>query len=564
MKKTKGSATSPGDCAARPDTDQACVPPSRASAGEGAPRRQWIGFGFLLLAMLITVLDASAASIAVPSIAADLQISAGPASLLMTVQLVVASSLIILMGKVSDLIGAKKVFLLGAGLFTVGSLITSVAPNFGVLMLGRVVQGLVVALVTPAILSLMNHEFPCGRPRALAFSIRTAVIGSGLTLGLLISGLLSTYASWRWIFLMNIPFMVTAAIGAGVSVRPVTVKLKEKGFDIAGSILLVLSAILITFGLQEATDLGWWTAKPDALVGGVVPWPFSASVTPFMLILGVVLLLLFTLVEKDRARRTKSAVLDFKLFAVRSFTWGTSAAALMATPVFAIPLLIALYGQYILGLDPLGTGAMVVPLGIGVSAGGPILSRVNWPPHTTLLITLIIQPIALLGLLPLVQPDGQAWWLALVLAVYGFAWGAAYSILVSTLLADVPQSLSGVAAGTQSAFRKLASAIAVAALTTILLGSVMEEMSGVSESELTAKEKSEITQLYEFSPQVHPPTTDSGQTVHTLRTAEPFDRVIQETEDNMSAGVRFALLGAAFLSFLGFLCGLKLDSDEKA
>ncbi|MDZ7577146.1 MAG: hypothetical protein U0904_03090, partial [Candidatus Nanopelagicales bacterium] len=107
-------------------------------------------------------------------------------------------------------------------------------------------------------------------------------------------------------------------------------------------------------------------------------------------------------------------------------------------------------------------------------------------------------------------------------------------------------------------------AIGSAILTTILLGSVVAQMSSVSGSGLTAKEKAEVTQLFQFSSQLHQPTTDSGHTVHTLRTVAPFHQVIQDTKDNMSAGVRFALLVAAFLSFLGFLCGLKLDADEKA
>ncbi|MDZ7578959.1 MAG: MFS transporter, partial [Candidatus Nanopelagicales bacterium] len=465
-------------------------------------RRQWIGFGFLALALFMIAVDLSVTAVAVPSIVADLGISADDASLVMTVYLVVASSFIVLMGKVSDLVGAKKAFLTGAIVFAVGSLVTGAAPTFSVLILGRVIQGVVVAVAIPASLSLLNQEFPSGKARVLAFSIWTAVIGSATALGPLIGGLLATYESWRWAFFINIPIMVVAAIGAGIAVRPVAVTLKEKGFDAVGAVLLVAAVALITFGLQEATDLGWWTAKRDTLLGASIPWPFDISATPIMLILGAGLLAVFVILEKHRARRALGVVLELKLFKVKSFTWGTSAAAFMTAAVFGLLLLIPLYCQFILEANPLGAGVTLAPLGIGMAFGGPIVSRLNWPLRKTVLIMLIIQPITTLGLIPLIQPGGEGWWLAPVLVVDGFAWGAAYSILVSMLLADVPKSLSGVAGGTQTAARLLAGAIGSAILTTILLGSVVAQMSSVSGSGLTAKEKAEVTQLFQFSSQL--------------------------------------------------------------
>ncbi len=530
-----------------------------------ASARQWIGFSFMALALLVIALDLSITDVAVPSIVSDLGVSADDASLVVTVYMVIASSFMVLLGKVSDLIGARKAFLIGCLVFAFGSFVTGIAPNFGMLILGRTIQGLVLAITIPASLSLLNHEFPGGRSRVLAFSIWTAVIGSAMALGPLLGGFLSEYVSWRWAFFVNVPIMIAAFIGSVLTVRAVATTPKGKGFDVIGSIVLVFAVALIVFGIQEATALGWWVPEKTTLVGDAVPWNFSISATPIMLAVGILLLVAFAFIERHRARKGLEVVLELKLFEVKSFTWGTGAAAFMTAGVFGLLLLIPLYAQYILDKEPFGSGITLAPLGVGMAIGGPIISRINVPLRTTVVVTLAIQPIATLALLPLIQPDAQGWWLAPILVIDGFAWGAAFSILVSMLLADVPETLSGVAGGTQTAARLMAGAVGGAILTTILLGSVSAQMSNVNESELSVQDQTEITELYEFSVQLSPPTTDSGDSVNEARQIEAYDQVIEATKDDMSNGIRWALVGAAILSMLGVLCGLKLEkAEEKA
>lgn len=526
--------------------------------------KKWWGFSFLALGLLVVALDLSITDVAVPSIVKDLGISAADATLVVTVYMVVAASMMVTMGRVADLIGPRKAFLIGTVLFAVGSLITGLAGDLGVLLLGRAIQGLVVAIVIPASLSLLNHNFPGGRSRVLAFSLWTAVIGSAMALGPLIGGFLSAEFSWRWAFLINLPIVIVAAIGTRITISIVPADSKENGFDVVGSIFLVLGVASFTFGLQEATNLGWWTSESDTILGGTVPWNLAISATPILVGLGVFLLVVFVAIERSRARRGLGVVLEFQLFHVRNFTPGVLAAAFMTAGAFGLLLVIPWYAQYILDADPLGAGLMLAPLGLGMAIGGPIISRTTSPLRRTVVLMLLVQPVATTALVPFIGVDSQGWWLAPLLMIDGFAWGAAFSILVSMLLQDVPKPLSGVAGGTQTAARLLFGAIGGAILTSVLLGSVSVQMENVDESDLTAQERTQIAHLYQFSAQMHVPTTDpDGESVNEKRQDAAFAEVIEETKEDMVWGIRLAVLGAALFSLLGLFAGLRLKQSEE-
>ena len=532
-------------------------------SAEVSTRRKWWGFTFLAVSLLVIALDLSIADVTLPSIVKDLGISADSASLIITVYMVVAASFMVLMGRVSDLVGAKKAFIFGAIFFAVGSAITGMANGLGTLMAGRSLQALVFAIAIPASMSLLNHEFPKGRERVLAFSIWTAVIGSAMALGPMIGGLLSTYFSWRWAFWINVPIMIVGVIGAYYLVRPIGGQRRTGKFDILGSVLLVAGIALVVFALQEAPSLGWWQATSDSILDGAISWPFAISAAPILVLLGILLLVTFSRYEIKLNRQGRDSVLAFSLFRVPSFTWGTSAAAAMTAGVFGLLLLIPLYAQFVLDQNPLGAGVILAPLGVGMALGGPIIARYEVSPVRAALICLIIQPIATISLIPLISAGGEGWWLAPALLVDGFAWGAAFSLLVSMLLADVPKDLSGVASGTQVSVRLLAGALGGAMITGLVLGSVAAQVNQISEKDLTATQQEEITQLYEFQNQLTPPTTKSGQTAAEAREIEIFDQIINEVKSDMANGLRLAMGLAAVFSAVGIVFGLGLRRQEK-
>ena len=199
-----------------------------------------------------------------------------------------------------------------------------------------------------------------------------------------------------------------------------------------------------------------------------------------------------------------------------------------------------------------------------MAVGGPIISRTKAPLSETVILMLLVQPVATVALIPFIGVDAQGWWLAPFLIIDGFAWGAAFSILVSMLLQDVPKALSGVAGGTQTAARLLFGAVGGAVFTSVLLGSASAQMESVDESDLTAQEQTQLAQLYQLSAQMNVPTTDpDGETVNAKRQDAAFAEVIGETKQGMVWGMRLAVLGAAFFSLLGLFAGLRLTKPEE-
>jgi predicted MFS family arabinose efflux permease len=407
-------------------------------------------------------------------------------------------------------------------------------------------------------LALLNQLFPAGRTRVLAFAVWTAALGSAFAIGPIIGGYLATYFSWRWSFFMNIPLMLVAALGIFAAVPPVALKLKETATDYLGAALLVFGVAFFILGVQEGTGWGWFEASGQSILGS--QWPYSISAAFMALVLGVLLLVVLLIFEVSRYRRGQETVLEPSLFRVRSFTWGTAAAALMTAAVFGLLLMVPLYAQYVLDYDPLGAGLTLLALGLGMAIGGPVVSRLKIAAdRRTVVAMLIIQPLAMLTVIPLLSTTGNSWMLAPSLFVEGFAWGAAYAILVSTLMADIPEDLSGTAGGTQTAVRLLAGALGTAILTTVLLVSISDQVARVNESGLSATQQQQITQLYTLSGQAHAQTVDpNGDSLVQLRQIAVFDNAINEVKDDMVRGFQLAIGLSVVIGVTAIPCGLRL------
>jgi EmrB/QacA subfamily drug resistance transporter len=307
----------------------------------------------LLLAQLMVILDITAVNIAMPSLAEDLKISGATISWTITAYSLVFGSLLLLGGRAADLLGRRRMFLAGLGIFTASSLASAMAGAAATLFAARAGQGLGAAMLSPAALSIITSSFQ-GQARAKALASWGAVGGAGAALGVLLGGLLTELADWRLIFFVNLPVAAALAAGTCRIVAADTGKPRWGGLDARGAALATASVAAIVYAITRAEHAGWISAQTLG-VGG----------------LGVAGLLAFVLCE----RRTAQPLLRIDRLRDRAVGGGLVLFLVNSGLMFGLFLLCSLYLQLALGHGPLATGLAFIPLALAAGTGAHVAGQ---------------------------------------------------------------------------------------------------------------------------------------------------------------------------------------------
>src|SRR3954451_16094603 len=252
-------------------------------AVKAADPRRWLALGVIAIAQLMVVLDASIVNIALPSAQRALNITDANRQWVVTAYALAFGGLLLLGGRISDFIGRKRAFVIGLVGFGVSSAIGGLAQNQGELFGARALQGAFAALMAPAALSLITVTFTAPRERAKAFGVYGGISGGGAALGLILGGVLTEDASWRWTLLVNPPIAIATAAPAFVLVRESRAEGKPR-YDIPGVVTSTLGLVALVYGFTKANESGW-----------------SATSTISLLVAAVVLLGAFVLIERRTA-----------------------------------------------------------------------------------------------------------------------------------------------------------------------------------------------------------------------------------------------------------------------
>jgi EmrB/QacA subfamily drug resistance transporter len=326
-------------------------------------QRRWIALVLLCLAQFVVVLDASIVNVALPTIGGALDFSQDNLSWVVNAYVLTFGGFLLLGGRLADLLGRRRVFIGGLGLFAVASLVGGFAESDAMLIAARAVQGLGAALLSPAALSIITTTFRDGSERNKALGVWGAVAGSGGAAGVLLGGVLTEYAGWEWVLWVNVPIGVVAALLAPALVRESRSESATRRFDLAGAISVTAGLSLLVYGLVDATQAGWGSAQTIGLL--------SAAVA---------LIAVFIAVE----RRSDAPLVPFRIFRLRTLTGANVVGVLTGASLFSMFFFISLYMQQVLDYSAIKTGLSYLPLAgtIIIAAGiaSQLVTRVGFKP----------------------------------------------------------------------------------------------------------------------------------------------------------------------------------------
>ena len=419
------------------------------SAAQSHSRRRWIALGVVCLAQLMNVLDTTIVNVALPSIQHDLHFTQGTLTWVVNAFLITYGSFLLLAGRLGDLVGRKRVFLSGVVVFTVASALCGLAPDQGLLIAARFVQGVGAALSSSVILAIITTEFRESRERARAMSAYVFVAVAGGSLGLLAGGALTEALSWHWIFFVNLPIGVLAFMlgrslipddrGAGL----------DRSVDWFGSLLVTVSVMTAVYAIVQATSHGWGSAS--VLVPGAAA----------LLLMGA-----FVALES----RLENPIMPLRILRLRGLVGSSLVRAFLVTGMYSTFFLGTLYLEHVRHYTALQTGLAFLPwtITVGILSMGITARLVSRFGSTRVLVTGLGAMIGGLGML-LSTGAHTAFFPTIFLAYFtiGLGAGSSFMPLLTVAMSDVPLADAGLGSGIVNVSQQVSGALGLAVLGTL-------------------------------------------------------------------------------------------------
>jgi EmrB/QacA subfamily drug resistance transporter len=415
--------------------------------------RRWKALGLICTAVFMTVLDIAIVNVALPSIGKDLHFSADSLQWVITAYAITFGGFLLLGGRAADLLGRRRVFMVGLAIFTGASLACGLATSEAFLIVARGVQGFGAAVVTPAALSIVSTTFEEGAERNKALGIWGAVAGSGAAVGVLLGGVLTQYLGWEWIFFVNVPVGAACLALAPFYVRESRLDTAHRDFDAAGALTITSALILLVFAVSKAPEVGWASVRTIGLLVGAT-----------------VLAVVFLLIES----RTEHPLMPLSIFRIRVLAGANAVGFLLGGAIFGSFFLLTQYMQLILGYDALKAGlAFLATAGTSVIAAGvaqALVTRVG----VRRILAIGMAMIAIGQFLYTRFPVNGSYWVDLFpgFVITGIGIAFAFVPVAIAALAGVSPDQAGLASGLINTSQQIGGAIGTAVISSVAISSL--------------------------------------------------------------------------------------------
>jgi EmrB/QacA subfamily drug resistance transporter len=327
---------------------------SMDSVSSSLSRNRWATLVVVCLAQFMVVLDATIVNVALPSIQRGLHFSNSDLQWVINSYTLLFGGFLLLGGRAADFFGRRRLFIAGVAVFSAASLLNGLASSSGMLIVGRGLQGLGGAMVSPAALSIITTTFAEGPDRNKALGVWSAIAAGGAAVGLLLGGVLTDLLSWEWCFFVNVPVGIAAIVAAQRIVPNTLAEHRPKSIDIAGAVAVTSGLIVLVYAIVKAQA-----------------WGFGSGKTLGLAAIAAVLLAGFVLIET----RSKAPLIRLGIFEKRTLTGANTVMTLVAAGMFSMFFFVTLYVQETLGFSPLKAGLAFLPVTAGIMIGAGIAQQ---------------------------------------------------------------------------------------------------------------------------------------------------------------------------------------------
>jgi EmrB/QacA subfamily drug resistance transporter len=514
---------------------------------EALDPKRWVTLGIVTMAAAISALDNTVLNVAIPVILRDFHTSLPSVQWVVSGYALTFATLLVIGGRLGDLYGHRRTFVLGATLFGLGSLLASVSTSVGTLVLGEaVIEGVGAALMLPATTAILSTTFH-GRERATAFAAWGATVGAGAAFGPVVGGLLTTEYSWRWALRINVVVAPAAVLGA-LLFLPRDHHRRRGRVDVPGALLVGAAMFLLVFGLSQGSTYGWLAPRGNLIVGGVRLWSPSApiSVIPVAFALAAVAMAAFYVLERALERRRRGPLFEFGQLRHLAYRYGLATSVVMAMAQLALIFVLPIVLEDAKHLSAEETGLWLIPFGLFIILGAQLGAWLTRVLATTSVVRLgiALEAAGLVALAFAITPSVTLLAIMPGYALFGIGYGFASSQLVNVILSDVPSDKAGVASAANSTVRQVGAALGIAVIGALLsVQTVHRATAAIKRSALPSALKVQaISQLRNRGVNFAPPIGTSARHAALLR---------ETLASSVASGARSPLLFAAGAAFAG-------------
>ncbi|MCS5735242.1 MFS transporter [Herbiconiux daphne] len=525
--------------------------------------KKWAVVVILGAAQFVMVLDGTVMNVSISTVVDDLGTTVSAMQAAITFYTLTMAAVMLLGAKLGDIWGRRRAFVVGSCVYAAGSLITALSPSIQVLFLGwSIIEGLGAVLVIPAIAALVADNYK-GSARITAYAIIGAVSGAAVAAGPLIGGFVTTYFSWRYVFVAEVVIMAAVVIFSR-RVTDATSRQRVR-IDVPSVLLSALGLVFVVFGMLQSKTWGWIRPLASPEIGGVEIAPLGISLTAWLMLAGAVLLYAFVRRQASLERRGHAPLVHIGMFSIRQLRSGLSVLGAQYAVTAGLFFMVPVYLQMTLGLDALETGIKIFPLSVSLilfSIVGTRLSRL-WSPRRIVRVGQLVLVFSAVLLLGAATADLRSWLFAAGMFLAGAALGLLASQLGNVNMSAVTEKQTSEVGGLQGVFQNLGSSLGTALIGSVLIGALATSFAGgVAASDLPADARALVTEATEGGVTIVPAATVAELGQESGLDAAEATTLATIYRDSQLSSLRIAFFALIVISVVALLFSRGIPGEK--